>query len=83
MSELEPLTRWGLQRKTYIEEHKKSLAKQFGAIELHKHCLDIQKQAENRKRNMMATIRKDPNNKVTEKDKADRSCPSLVKCVKL
>jgi len=38
-------------------------------IGLHKHCLEIEKQAEERKRSMMAAIRKDPKNRVTESDK--------------
>jgi len=67
---LPPLTRWGMARMTYLKEHKKFVAAQFGLIGLHKHCLEIQEQAENRKRNMMAAIRKDPANKVTERDKA-------------
>ena len=67
---LPPLTRWGMARMTYLKEHKKFVAAQFGVIGLHKHCLEIQEQAENRKRNMMAAIRKDPANKVTEHDKA-------------
>ena len=68
--DLPPLTRWGLQRKAYLKEHKRFFANQLGIIGLHKHCLEIQEQAENRKRNMMEAIRKDPKNKVTERDKA-------------
>ena len=68
--ELEPLNNWGRKRKTYLLEHNKSLARQFSPIELHEHCLEIGKQAEERKHNMMLAIRKDPKNKVTEKDKA-------------
>ena len=68
--DLPPLTRWGMARKNYLKEYNKPLANEFGVIGLHKHCLEIEKQAENRKRNMMATIRKDPKNKVTEHDKA-------------
>jgi hypothetical protein len=67
---LPPLTRWGMARMTYLKEHKKFVAAQFGLIGLHKHCLEIQEQAEERKRNMMAVIRKDPKNRVTESDKA-------------
>jgi len=66
---LKPLTRWGLARMEYLKEHNKSVAAQFGVVELHKHCLEIQEQAEERKHNMMAAIRKDPANRVTEKDK--------------
>ena len=67
---LPPLTRWGIQRRDYLKEHCKFFANQLGIIGLHKHCLEIQGQAEERKRNMMTAIRKDPANKVTEKDKA-------------
>jgi len=67
---LPSLTRWGLERMNYLKENRKLLAAQFGIIGLHKHCLEIQEQAENRKQNMMTTIRKDPINKVTERDKA-------------
>jgi len=67
---LPQLTRWGMARMNYLKEHQKFVAAQFGTIGLHKHCLEIQKQAEQRKHNMMATIRKDPKNKVTERDKA-------------
>lgn len=68
--ELEPLTRWGIARKNYLLEHKKSLVRQLGVIGLHKHCLEIQEQAQRRKDYMMSAIRKDPRNKVTESDKA-------------
>ena len=67
---LKPLTRWGLARYDYLKSERKFMAAQFGTIELHKHCLEIQEQAEQRKRNMMTAIRKDPANRVTEKDKA-------------
>jgi len=67
---LPPLTRWGLERYHYLKEHCKFFANQLGKIGLHKHCLEIQEQAEERKRHMMAAIRKDPTNKVTERDKA-------------
>jgi len=67
---LKPLTRWGMARMNYLKEHKKFVAAQFGTVGLHRHCLEIEEQAEERKRNMMAAIRKDPNNKVTEQDKA-------------
>jgi len=67
---LPPLTRWGLERMNYLQEHRKFLAVQFGIVGLHKHCLEIEQQAENRKRNMMTAIRKDPANLVTEHDKA-------------
>jgi len=68
--DLPPLTSWGLQRRDYLKEHCKFFANQLGIFGLHKHCLEIQEQAEERKRNMMAAIRKDPKNRVTEKDKA-------------
>ena len=68
--DLQPLTRWGLQRRAYLKEHKRFFANQLGIIGLHKHCLEVQEQAENRKRSMMEAIRKDPKNKVTERDKA-------------
>ncbi|MCL2187310.1 MAG: TnpV protein [Defluviitaleaceae bacterium] len=67
---LPPLTRWGMARMTYLKEHKKFVAAQFGVIGLHKHCLEIEEQAEERKQNMMAAIRKDPKNRVMESDKA-------------
>jgi len=69
-TDLPPLTRWGVARMTYLKEHQKFVAAQFGTIGLHKHCLEIQEQAEQRKHNMMVAIRKDPINKVTERDKA-------------
>jgi hypothetical protein len=65
---LPSLTRWGLARRDYLKEHKPFVAAQFGLIGLHKHCLEIQEQAEQRKRNMMATIRKDPKNKDKAQD---------------
>jgi len=65
-----PLTRWGMARRDYLKEYKPFVAAQFGTVGLHKHCLEIQEQAEERKRKMMAAIRKDPANKVTESDKA-------------
>ena len=64
------LTRWGVQRRDYLKEHKPFVAAQFGLIGLHKHCLEIQEQAEERKRSMIEAIRKDPTNRVTERDKA-------------
>ena len=67
---LPPLTRWGMARYDYLKSERKFMADGFGTIGLHKHCLEIQEQAENRKRSMMAQIRKDPTNKVTERDKA-------------
>ena len=67
---LKPLTRWGLARMDYLKDNKKFMAAQMGTIGLHKHCLEVEEQAETRKKSMMAAIRKDPNNKVTEKDKA-------------
>ena len=67
---LRPLRRWGMARMTYLKEHNKFLASQMGTIGLHKHCLEIEEQAEHRKKNMMEAIRKDPVNKVTERDKA-------------
>jgi hypothetical protein len=67
---LEPLTRWGLARRTYLKEHNKFLANQLGIVGLHEHCLEIQEQAQQRKQQMMSAIRKDPKNRVTERDKA-------------
>ena len=67
---LPPITRWGLARYDYLKEHCKFFADQLGIIELHKHCLEIEKQAEERKRSMMVAIRKNPKNRVTERDKA-------------
>jgi len=69
--QLPPLTRWGLARYDFLKAHKKFMAAQFGLIGLHKHCLEIQEQAEQRKRSMMTAIRKDPANKVSERDKAE------------
>ena len=68
---LPPLTRWGLVRYDYLKNERKFVAAQFGTVGLHKHCLEIQEQAEQRKHNMMGAIRKDPINKVTEQDKAE------------
>jgi len=67
---LPPLTRWGLERMHYLKENRKFMAAGLGTVGLLKHCLGIEKQAENRKRNMMTAIRKDPANLVTERDKA-------------
>jgi len=67
---LPPLTRWGLERMNYLKENRKFMPAGFGTVGLHKHCLEIEKQAEDRKRNMMTAIRKDPSNLVTERDKA-------------
>ena len=67
---LPPLTRWGIGRRDFLKEHRKFYAAGLGIIGLHKHCLEVQEQAEERKRNMMAAIRQDPENKVTERDKA-------------
>jgi hypothetical protein len=67
---LPPLSRWGLARMDFLKDSQPFVAAQFGTVGLHKHCLEIQEQAETRKQNMMAAIRKDPANKVTEKDKA-------------
>ena len=68
---LKPLTRWGLARMEYLKTHQPFVAAQFGVVGLHKHCLEIEEQAEERKRNMMAAIRKDPNNR--ERQDRDRS----------
>jgi len=46
------------------------MAAGLGTVGLHKHCLEVQEQAEQRKRSMMTAIRKDPSNRVTENDKA-------------
>ena len=67
---LPPLTRWGFARYDFLKSERKFMAAGFGIIGLHKHCLEIQEQAENRKHSMMEQIRKDPVNKVTERDKA-------------
>jgi len=67
---LPPLTRWGIARMNYLKEHQKFVVAQFGTVGLHKHCLEIEEQATERKRFMMAAIRKDPTNRVTESDKA-------------
>ena len=67
---LEPLTRWGQARYDFLKSERKFMAAQFGTVGLHKHCLEIQNQAEQRKHEMMTAIRKDPANRVTECDKA-------------
>ena len=67
---LPSLTRWGLERMHYLKENRKFMAAGLGTVGLLKHCLEIEKQAENRKRTMMTAIRKDPANLVTERDKA-------------
>jgi hypothetical protein len=54
----------------YLKEYQPFVAMQFGTVGLHKHCLEIEEQAEERKRNMMAAIRKNPANRVSERDKA-------------
>jgi hypothetical protein len=64
-----PLTRWGLARYDFLKNERKFVAAQFGTVGLHKHCLEVQEQAEQRKRNMMTAIRSDPANRVTERDK--------------
>jgi len=68
---LAPLTRWGLARYDFLKSERKFTAASFDTIGLHKHCLEIQEQAEERKRNMMAKIQSDPRNRVTERDKAE------------
>jgi len=67
---LKSLSRWGLARMNYLKEHEPFVAAQFGTVGLHKHCAEIEEQAEERKRNMMSAIRKDSANRVTERDKA-------------
>ena len=67
---LPPLARWGMARYDFLKSERKFMAAQLGTIGLYKHCLEIQEQAENRKRSMMAQIRKNPANRVTERDKA-------------
>ena len=68
---LPPLTRWGLARYDFLKQEKKFIAAQFGIVGLHKHCLEIQEQAEQRKHNMITAIRTNPANRVTERDKAE------------
>ena len=51
-ADLPQITRWGMARMNYLKEHKKFVAAQFGTIGLFKHCLEIQEQAENHKRNI-------------------------------
>ena len=65
-----PLRKWGLKRMEYLQSEKPFVAAQFGIVELLKHCSEIDEQAETRKRNMMTAIRINPDNKVTEADKA-------------
>jgi len=67
---LASLTRWGLARYDFLKSERKFMAAGLGVIGLHKHCLEIQTQAEQRKHEMMTAIRKDPANRVTERDKA-------------
>jgi len=59
-----------MARYDYIQNNNRFLANMFGVVGLHKYCLEIQRQAEQRKRNMMSAIRKNPANRVTERDKA-------------
>jgi hypothetical protein len=54
----------------FLKEHQPLVAAEFGKAGLHKHCAEIEDQAEERKRNMMTAIRKNPANRVTERDKA-------------
>ena len=68
---LKPLTRWGIARYDFLKSEKRFLSAQFDTVGLHKHCLEIQELAEQRKHSMMNAIRKDPSNKVTEQDKAE------------
>jgi hypothetical protein len=65
-----PLRRWGTARLEFLQSEKPFVAAQFGTVELFKHCAEIGEQAEMRKRNMMATVRKNPANHVTETDKS-------------
>ena len=67
---LKPLSRWGIARMNYLKEHNKFFIMQMGTVGLHKHCLEIEEQATQRKRSIMSVIRQDPANKVTECDKA-------------
>ena len=67
---LEPLTRWGVERKTYLEEHNPHLVAQMGIVGLHKHCLEIQQQAQQQIEQMTNKFKQNPDNKVTERDKA-------------
>jgi len=67
---LPPLTRWGLARYDFLKSERKFMAAGLGTVGLHRHCLEVQEQAEQRKRSMMTAIRKDPSNRVTESDKA-------------
>jgi hypothetical protein len=60
-----------LARYNFLKNERKFVAAQFGTVGLQKHCLEIQEQAGQRKHNMMVIIRKDPANRVTEKDKAE------------
>ena len=68
---MKPLTKWGIARMDYLKENNKFLVGQMGTVGLHKHCLEIEEQAAERKRSMMAAFRGDPANKATEKDKAE------------
>ena len=54
----------------YLKNEKSFVAAQFGTVGLFQHYSEIDEQATQRKRNMMFAIRKDPANRVTEKDKA-------------
>ena len=68
---LPPLTRWGLARYDFLKSERKFMAAQLGTIGLHKYCLEIQEQAENRKRIMIIQIRSNQDNRVAERDKAE------------
>ena len=66
---LPPLRKWGQMRMDYLIENKRPMTQQMGMTELHKHCLEIERQAKQQYDTMMAAIQQDPSNKVTNEDK--------------
>ena len=65
------LKKWGIQRMEYLQEYNKTLVAQMSAAELYEHCLETEDSANAMYENMMSAIRANPDNKVTEKDKAN------------
>jgi hypothetical protein len=65
------LGNWGKKRLDYLREHNKPLILQMTTSELLEHCTEIEESAQAIWTTMMTAIRKNPANKVTEKDKAE------------
>lgn len=47
---LPSLTRWGIARMNYLKEHRNFQAAQYGTIGLHKHCLEVEEQAKQKRK---------------------------------